>query len=101
MCFSCFLSCLTDKNQPHSGGEAISQLQKQTQDANVSTLIASISKLEQEKKQLLSEKAELLAKLAATKGTTSSFSSDIRWWRSGSERLLRPYDPLPDNPKSY
>uniref|UniRef100_A0A3Q3VI36 C-type lectin domain-containing protein n=1 Tax=Mola mola TaxID=94237 RepID=A0A3Q3VI36_MOLML len=53
------------KKQPHGGGEAISQ------DTNVSTLIASISKLQQEKKQLLSEKAELLAKLAATKATTA------------------------------
>lgn len=60
--------CSTDKNKPQGGGEAISDVQKQTQDANVSTLMASISKLQQEKNQLQKEKDELLAKLLATKG---------------------------------
>lgn len=58
----------SDKNKPRDGGEAVSEGQKQTQDANVSTLIASISKLQQEKTQLQKEKNELLARLAATKG---------------------------------
>ncbi|XP_070777908.1 CD209 antigen-like protein E [Enoplosus armatus] len=53
------------KNKPQGGGEATSEIQKQTQDANVTALTASISKLLQEKKQLQKEKDELLAKLAA------------------------------------
>lgn len=40
----------------------------QKMDANVSALLASNSKLQQEKNQLQKEKAELLAKLAAVKG---------------------------------
>lgn len=52
------------KNKLQGGGEATSEVQKQTQGANVSALSASISKLEQEKNQLQKEKDELLAKLA-------------------------------------
>nr|XP_046274144.1 CD209 antigen-like protein 2 [Scatophagus argus] len=55
------------QSKPQSGGEATSELQKQTQDANVSALLASISKLQQEKTQLQKDKDELLAELAATK----------------------------------
>lgn len=40
----------------------------QKTDANMSALIASISKLQQEKNQLQKEKVELLAKLDAVKG---------------------------------
>lgn len=58
----------SDKNRPQDGGEAVSEAQKQTQSANISALIASISKLRQEKTELEKEKKELLAKLAATKG---------------------------------
>lgn len=57
------------KNKPQGGGEATSQVQKQTQSANVSALTASISKLQQEKKQLQKEKDELLAKLATKTAT--------------------------------
>lgn len=61
--------CFADGNKPRSGGEATSELQKQTQDANMTALTSTISKLQQEKDQLQKEKAELLAKLATTKGT--------------------------------
>lgn len=60
--------CFTDKNKPQGGGEATSEIQKQIQDVNVSTLIATITKLQQEKNLLQKERDELLAKLAATNG---------------------------------
>ncbi|XP_029298336.1 CD209 antigen-like protein E [Cottoperca gobio] len=47
------------KNKPQGGGEATSEMQKQTQDADVTALTASISKLQQEKNQLQKEKDEL------------------------------------------
>ncbi|XP_044027556.1 CD209 antigen-like protein E [Siniperca chuatsi] len=53
------------KNKPQGSGEATSEIQKQTQDTNVTALTASISKLQQEKDQLQKENDELLAKLAA------------------------------------
>ncbi|KAM7373656.1 hypothetical protein PAMP_008492 [Pampus punctatissimus] len=53
----------TDKNK------VTSQVQKQTQEANVSALTASIYTLQQEKKQLQKEKDELLAKLAVKMST--------------------------------
>lgn len=59
--------CSTDKNKPEGDGGA--EVQKQTQGADMSALTASITKLQQEKKQLQKEKDELLAKLA-TKMTT-------------------------------
>lgn len=40
----------------------------QRQDKNVSALVASISKLQQEKQQLQKEKDELLARMSATNG---------------------------------
>lgn len=55
------------KNKPQGGGEA--SLGKQTQEANVSALTASIAKLQQEKQQLQKEKDELQAKLAAKMAT--------------------------------
>ncbi|XP_071357031.1 CD209 antigen-like protein C [Trachinotus anak] len=55
------------KNKPQAGGEVTAEIQKQTQNANVSALAAAINKLQQEKEQLQKEKDELLAKLAATK----------------------------------
>lgn len=61
-------TCSTDKSKPQGGGEATSESQVQTQNANVSTLMATIDRLQQERKQLQKEKEELLAKLA-TKGT--------------------------------
>ncbi|XP_035537351.1 CD209 antigen-like protein 2 [Morone saxatilis] len=54
-----------NKNKPQGGGEATSE--KQKQDTNVTALMASINKLQQEKNQLQKEKDELQAKLAATK----------------------------------
>lgn len=57
------------KNKPQSDGEAISVVQKQTQDVNVTALSATINKLQQEKNQLQKEKDELLAKLAAKLAT--------------------------------
>ncbi|XP_051245627.1 CD209 antigen-like protein E [Dicentrarchus labrax] len=54
-----------NKTKPQGGGEATSE--KQKQDTNVTALIATINKLQQEKNQLQKEKDELLAKLAATK----------------------------------
>lgn len=68
---------LTDKNQPGSGGEATSELQMQKTDANVSALMAFLSKLQQEKNQLQKEKLELLAELAAVKGAA------LRLWSFG------------------
>ncbi|XP_038580390.1 CD209 antigen-like protein E [Micropterus salmoides] len=53
------------KSKPQGGGETASEIHKQTQDANVSALTSSISKLQQEKIQLQKEKDELKAKLAA------------------------------------
>ncbi|KAM9339745.1 uncharacterized protein ABDE67_015460 [Symphorus nematophorus] len=55
------------KSKPEGGSEATSEKQKQTQGANVTALLASINKLQQEKTQLQKEKDELVAKLAATK----------------------------------
>ncbi|KAM6899536.1 uncharacterized protein FYW49_017614 [Xenentodon cancila] len=60
----------TDKNKPQGGGEATSHLQKQ--DANVSALMVSISKLQQENEQLKKEREELLAKLAVNMTTTAN-----------------------------
>lgn len=40
----------------------------QRQDKNVSALVATVSKLQQEKRQLQKEKDELLARLSATNG---------------------------------
>ncbi|XP_062292068.1 C-type lectin domain family 4 member M-like [Scomber scombrus] len=59
------------KSKPQGGGEATSELQKQKQGANMSDLIATISKLQQEKAQLQKEKGELLAKLDAKIATTA------------------------------
>ncbi|XP_039977593.1 CD209 antigen-like protein 2 [Xiphias gladius] len=53
-----------NKSKPQGGGEATSESQVQTQNANVSTLMATIDRLQQERKQLQKEKEELLAKLA-------------------------------------
>lgn len=54
-----------NKNKPQGGGgEDTAEIQKQTQDANV-----SVSKLQQERNQLQKEKDELLAKLAAMMAT--------------------------------
>lgn len=61
--------CSTDKNKPQGGGEATSVIQKQTQDTNVTSLMALISKLQQEKNQLQKEKNELLAKQPDTMAT--------------------------------
>ncbi|XP_070702831.1 C-type lectin domain family 4 member E-like [Pempheris klunzingeri] len=55
------------KNKPQGGDGETTEIQKQKQDANVSAMVASISKLQQEKIQLQKEKDELVAKLAATK----------------------------------
>ncbi|KAI3358922.1 hypothetical protein L3Q82_015309 [Scortum barcoo] len=55
------------KNKPRGDDGTTTVIQKQTQDANMSALLASIHQLQQEKKQLQKEKEELLAKLAATK----------------------------------
>ncbi|KAK2830786.1 hypothetical protein Q5P01_018717 [Channa striata] len=60
-------SLLLYKNKPQSGAEVTSDVQKQTQDANVSALTATILKLQQEKNKLQKEKDELVARLAATK----------------------------------
>jgi len=60
----------TAKNKLQGSGEVTLELQKQ--DANNTALIASVNKLQQEKKQLQKERDELLAKLATkitTKGT--------------------------------
>ncbi|KAM4540041.1 uncharacterized protein PAE49_020750 [Odontesthes bonariensis] len=57
------------KNKPQGSGETTLQLQKQ--DANITALIASNNKLQQENAQLLKERDELLAKLA-TKITTKA-----------------------------
>lgn len=57
-----------DKKAPQGGAEELSTLQMQRQDKNVSALVASISKLQQEKQQLQKEKEELLARLSATNG---------------------------------
>lgn len=70
----------TDKNRPQGGDGTTSgaQIQTQTQDGNVSALIATVNKLQQEgaglqkeKAELQRERDELRAKLAvklATKG---------------------------------
>ncbi|XP_035476981.2 CD209 antigen-like protein 2 [Scophthalmus maximus] len=55
------------KSTRQGGGEVASETQKQTQDANVSALTATISALQQENKQLQRERDELRAKLSATK----------------------------------
>ncbi|XP_056256209.1 CD209 antigen-like protein C [Seriola aureovittata] len=55
------------KNKPQVSGEVDPEIQKHTQDKNVSDLTATINKLQQEKNQLQKERDELLAKLAATK----------------------------------
>lgn len=57
-----------DKKAPQGGAEELSTLQTQRQDKNVSALVASIVKLQQEKQQLQKEKDELLARLSATNG---------------------------------
>lgn len=57
-----------DKKAPQGGAEELSTLQMQRQDKNVSALVASISKLQQEKQQLQKEKDELLARMSATNG---------------------------------
>ncbi|KAK2830784.1 hypothetical protein Q5P01_018715 [Channa striata] len=56
-----------DKNKTQSGAEVTSDVQNQTQDANVSALTATVLKLQQEKNKLQKEKDELEARLAATK----------------------------------
>lgn len=61
--------CSADKNKSQGGGEETSEIQKQTQDKNVSALVASISKLQEEKKQLQKQKDELQEKLAAKSAT--------------------------------
>ncbi len=61
--------CSTDKNKPQGGAEATPGVQKQTQDTNVTALISSVNKLQQEKNTLQKEKDELLAKLAARMST--------------------------------
>ncbi|XP_026203816.1 C-type lectin domain family 4 member E-like isoform X2 [Anabas testudineus] len=79
-------------NKPRSGGEATSALQKQTQDANVTVLSATINKLQQEKSQLQKEKAELQkekaelqAKLAATKAPAQApVTCPMNWKLFGS-----------------
>ncbi|KAM8767066.1 CD209 antigen-like protein 2 [Acanthopagrus schlegelii] len=53
-----------NKNKPQGGGEETPEIQKQTQDTNVSALVATISKLQEEKKQLQKENDELREKLA-------------------------------------
>ncbi|XP_008279353.1 CD209 antigen-like [Stegastes partitus] len=58
-----------NKNKTQDSGEATSEVQKQTQDTNVTALMASIRKLQQEKKQLQQEKDELLVRLAVRKTT--------------------------------
>ncbi|XP_070841190.1 CD209 antigen-like protein 2 [Chaetodon trifascialis] len=55
------------KNKPQGDGEVTAEIQRQMQDVNTTTLIATIAKLKEEKNQLQKEKDELLAKLAATK----------------------------------
>lgn len=65
---SVFVFHATDRKAPQGGAEELSTLQMQRQDKNVSALVASISKLQQEKQQLQKEKDELLARLSATKG---------------------------------
>lgn len=68
-------TCSADKNKPQGGGEETPEIQKQTQDTNVSALVATISKLQEEKMQLQKENDELREKLAAkmaTKGTVCS-----------------------------
>ncbi|KAK2830785.1 hypothetical protein Q5P01_018716 [Channa striata] len=55
------------KNKTQSGAEVTSDVQNQTQDANVSALTATVLKLQQEKNKLQKEKDELEARLAATK----------------------------------
>ncbi|KAM6903517.1 uncharacterized protein PEZ65_018339 [Lycodopsis pacificus] len=57
------------KNKPQRDGEVTSEMQKQTQDSDTSALTASISKLQEEKKQLQKEKNELLAQLDTMKAT--------------------------------
>nr|ACY71743.1 C-type lectin domain family 4 member E [Paralichthys olivaceus] len=57
------------KNKPQGSGGVASETQKQTQDANVSALIATISALRQEKQQLQREKDELLVKLSTKTAT--------------------------------
>ncbi|XP_029369255.1 CD209 antigen-like protein C [Echeneis naucrates] len=55
------------KNKPQGSSEVAPEIQKMTQDGNVSSLAATIKKLQEEKNQLQKEKAKLLARLAATK----------------------------------
>ncbi|KAE8282493.1 Hepatic lectin [Larimichthys crocea] len=57
------------KNKPQGGGEATPEIQKQTQGAEVTALLANISKLQQEKTQLQKEKDELQTKLDAKAAT--------------------------------
>ncbi|KAF7649753.1 hypothetical protein LDENG_00136620 [Lucifuga dentata] len=61
------------KNRPQAGGEDVSeiQIQKQTQEVNVSVLDAAIRKLQQEKAELQSERDQLLLRLNA-KPTTKA-----------------------------
>ncbi|XP_061597452.1 perlucin-like protein isoform X2 [Cololabis saira] len=65
--YECRVQDLQYKNRPQGGGEATSEGQKQ--DANVSALTVSISKLQQENEQLTKERDELLAKLAVKVAT--------------------------------
>lgn len=74
-------TCSTDKNKPQGGGEATPEIQKQTQGAEVTALLANISKLQQEKTQLQKEKDELQTKLDAKAATKGSF------WKHGSDFL--------------
>ncbi|XP_047461727.1 CD209 antigen-like protein C isoform X2 [Mugil cephalus] len=54
-----------NKNKtPQGSGETAPEIQKQTQDTNVTALMATITKLQQEKKQLQKERDELQNKLA-------------------------------------
>lgn len=86
----------TDKNKPQGSGEATSEAQKQMQEANMTALTASISKLQQEKNQLKKEKDELLDKLAAkmaTKGkrpiNTAYMYMDVCFWSHTCQLLAQ------------
>ncbi|XP_040909705.1 C-type lectin domain family 4 member E-like [Toxotes jaculatrix] len=53
------------KNKPQGGGAVTPEIQKQTQDVNMSALMSSVRTLQQEKTQLQKEMDELQAKLDA------------------------------------
>ncbi|KAF3707069.1 C-type lectin domain family 4 member E [Channa argus] len=58
-----------DKTKPQSGGEATLEAQKQTLDANMTALTATIHKLQQEKATLEAQKQTLEANVTAQTGT--------------------------------